>query len=330
MDAKDSIVLPWLVESECGHEDADRVDCYSCILRCTDWNVGRCAWVGDSEDVCVNPEHVLPQILLRSWPFPRGAGRIIDRWFNDLCFTAETAKVRTTDNFSMTVMPNDLIGKHIYLTGEFDRSTAEVLLGLARPGDTLLDIAANIGYVSCCFLKNIPRSSVIAVDPQPEITSLLRQNLFQFGYGRSTIFEVGLSDKDHSGWQEICSANRGASKIVSDQNASSVEIKIWSAKTFFRELGDRNIDLVKIDVEGHEEAVLRACKHELQRLRPRAIVFEDHTRSAAPEGVIGKILTEIGYGVSSIQKRLTRLDFIPVKTAADCNSVDYLAQPATQ
>jgi hypothetical protein len=33
--------------------------------------------------------------------------------------------------------------------------TFEVLLMLAIPGDVLLDIGANIGYVSACFLQRV-------------------------------------------------------------------------------------------------------------------------------------------------------------------------------
>jgi hypothetical protein len=106
-------------------------------------------------DAHLNPEHIIPQTLLRLWPFPRGAGRICDRYFRDLTFQCEVATVRTTDGFSMKVRPNELIGRHIYLTGAFDRSTFEVLLMLAKPGDVLLDIGANIGYVSACFLQRV-------------------------------------------------------------------------------------------------------------------------------------------------------------------------------
>src|ERR1019366_9617231 len=101
----------------------------------------------------MNRQHILAQILLRSWPFPRGAGRIIDHYFSRLAFDDEIASVLTTDGFTINVIPNDLIGRHIYLTGEFDRSTVEVLLKFSNPEDVLLDIGANIGYVSACFCK---------------------------------------------------------------------------------------------------------------------------------------------------------------------------------
>jgi hypothetical protein len=120
----------------------------------------------------MNRQHVGVQIALRAWPFPRGAGRIIDRFLSNLKFANTLEDVATTDGFKMLVMPNDLIGRHIYLTGEFDRSIVEILCKFARPGDTLLDVGANIGYVSACFLANVPGSRVVAVEPQPAIVSL--------------------------------------------------------------------------------------------------------------------------------------------------------------
>lgn len=172
----------------------------------------------------INRQKILPQMLLRSWPFPRGAGRIIDHFFSRLTFENEVETVRTTDGFAIKVFPNDLIGRHIYLTGEFDRSTVEVLVKLSKPDDVLLDIGANIGYVSGCFLQNVPRSKVIAVEPQPLIVDLLESNLKQFGDKRYKIFPVGISDANSSGWLEICDFNRGASKVVKDKNKHTVEI----------------------------------------------------------------------------------------------------------
>src|ERR1700737_4480438 len=121
----------------------------------------------------MNSEHLASQLLLRSWPFPRGAGRIVDKFFSGLRFREEFAVVKTTDNFEITIDPNELIGRHIYLTGEFDRSIVELLCNFSAPNDTLLDIGANIGYVSACFLQNVPGSQSIAVEPQADVVRLL-------------------------------------------------------------------------------------------------------------------------------------------------------------
>jgi FkbM family methyltransferase len=256
---------------------------------------------------------------------PTGAGRIIDRYFSRLAFDAEVASVRTTDGFTIKVLPNDLIGRHIYLTGEFDRTTVEILVKFSKPGDVLLDIGANIGYVTACFLQRVPRSKAIAVEPQPQIVELLQSNLKPFGDERYKVFPVVLSDVDSPGWLEICDLNQGVSKVVGEPNKHTVEVQLWSAKRLFALFKGEKIDLVKIDVEGHEEAVLKACQAELDRLRPRAILFEDHSQSAAPDGSIGRIFKSIGYQVLGVKKRLTRLKLVSIASARDCKYNDYLA-----
>jgi FkbM family methyltransferase len=273
----------------------------------------------------MNPEHVVPQILLRSWPFPRGAGRIIDRYFSQLAFSTEIAAVQTTDGFTMKVFPNELIGKHLYLSGEFDRSTVEILCRFSEPGDILLDIGANIGYVSGCFLKNVPNSSVFAVEPQPKVVDLLRDNLRPFGTNRYQIVNAAISDHDGSGWLEICDFNWGASKLVETPANRSVKIELYSAERLFSSFNIDKVDLIKIDAEGHEETILRSIAPKISQLRPRVIIFEDHQRRAAPQNSIGTLLGSIGYHVFGLRKQLLKLDLVGITRPEDCEFNDYVA-----
>jgi FkbM family methyltransferase len=275
----------------------------------------------------MNPQHIVPQLLLRAWPFPHGSGRLTDRLFGRLAFKDKTATVRTTDGFDITVMPNDLIGRHLYLTGEFDRSTVRVLRGLSRPGDTLLDIGANIGYVSAAFLKLVPNSNVVAVDPQPGIIDLLRTNLAPFR-NRARILPVALSDQDGTMNFFVDPYNKGASKIVYHNGPGTVQVETWSAETLIARSGVDKIDLIKIDVEGHETQVISALLPAIQKFKPRAILFEDHGVKAAPEGTIGSLLKSADYKVTGMKKRLTGLDMIPINSVTDCVCNDYIAQPA--
>jgi FkbM family methyltransferase len=273
----------------------------------------------------MNRQHKALQILLRLWPFPRGAGRIIDYCFSKIAFDDDIVTVRTTDGFDMNIMPNDLIGRHIYLTGEFDRSTAELLFNFAAPGDTLLDIGANIGYVSACFLKNVPNSKVIAVEPQPAVLDLLRDNLGRFGPDRHQVVPVAVSDRNDDGWLEICALNKGASRLTTQSNGLTTRVEMWSADRLFSRLNLDKVDLIKLDVEGHEDVVLRASRAALQRLKPRAIVFEDHACKAAPNGSIGVLMRMLGYRILGVRKRLMTLDLIPILTEEDCRFNDYIA-----
>lgn len=210
-----------------------------------------------------------------------------------MSFDEDVALVRTTDGFDMHIIPGEHIGTQLYLTGEYERSVVSMLLKYAGQDDVLLDIGANVGYVSACFLHNVPRSKVFAVEPQPRIVDLLRANLRSFGPDRHEVFPVGISDADADGWLEMSSWNSGAAKVSAEQGDNSAAIQLWSAKTLFEATKGEKIDLVKIDVEGHEEIVLRGCESEFARLRPKAIVFENQTGTAAPTGSLGRIFNRL-------------------------------------
>jgi hypothetical protein len=67
-------------------------------------------------------------MVMRCYPFPRGQGRLIGRTpLHGLRFDGQSLLVRTVDGFSMNVVPNGHIGRHLYLTGQFDRTIRKTL-----------------------------------------------------------------------------------------------------------------------------------------------------------------------------------------------------------
>lgn len=271
----------------------------------------------------MNRQHVFLQLMLKSWPFPRGASWLVKRFFDNLRFRETVATVQTTDGFPMRVLPNEHVGRYLYLTGEFDRSIFEVLQAHALPGDVLLDIGANVGYMSACFLQNVPGSRVVAIDPQPEIVDLLRANLEPFG-GRAQIAPVALSDRNGESAFSIDPLNRGASRLVAP-GSGSVTVETWTPERLIEAYGIDRINIIKMDVEGHEETVFKAMDATIARFRPRLILFEDKTDKAAPAGTIGARLKVLGYRVLGLRKKLTHLEFPEIREKADCRYQDYVA-----
>jgi FkbM family methyltransferase len=273
----------------------------------------------------LNEHHFFRQIVSRAWPFKIGKGHVLRVTAHGLKVDQPIVKVQTTDGFPMQVNPNDFIGKHIYLAGEFDRSVVAILLKHARPGDTLLDIGANIGYISACFLHNIPDSKVLVVEPQPKVLDILRANLNYFGGSRHELFPIAISNVDSLGWLALNEWNSGAAAVTAERGSNSAAIQLWSAKTLFAAMKGQKVDLVKVDVEGHEETVLRECEVDLAHLKPRAILFENQTALAAPGESLGGIFRRMGYRVYGLKKGLTKVSLAPIARARDCVYNDYLA-----
>ena len=258
-------------------------------------------------------------LISRNWPFANGSGRILDKYARTIDLGTGERTAESSDGFQMHVYADDLIGRHILMSGAFDRSIIQILLNQSRPGDVLLDIGANIGYVSAVFLKRVSGSKAVCIEPQPGIVDLLRKNMFQFG-DRGKVRQIGLGDEDGTLRFHVNNENRGASRISAD---GEIEIQVKAAANVLSELP--RVDIIKIDVEGFEEPIFRSIEGELKRLKPRAILFEDQTGAAAPNGEIGATLVRSGYRIFGIDKRLFKTALIPISSTDDCRFNDYLA-----
>ena len=257
--------------------------------------------------------------LARYWPFANGSGRLLDLFARDVDLGRGEKVARSSDGFDITVLANDLIGRHLLLIGRFDRSVVQVLLDHARPGDVLLDIGANIGYVTACFLSRVAGSTAICIEPQPGIAVLLRSNVAQFG-NRATIHLVARSTRPGELRFHVDPENRGASRLSEHGETTVPAVRATEL------IGSiPHVDLVKIDVEGHELIVFRAMREDLRRLRPRGILFEDQTGEAGPDGAIGSVLAGLGCEIFGFRKGLFRTQLIPIRSGADCRYNDYFA-----
>lgn len=262
---------------------------------------------------------ILIPFLARNWPFANGSGRILDIFADNIHLGIGERLVQTSDNFPINVYADDLIGRHILMSGGFDRSIVQILLDYSQPHDVLLDIGANIGYFSAVFLTHVVGGKVICIEPQPGVVDLLRKNMDQFG-NRAKVIQIGLSDSDGMLRFHVNPINRGASRVTPDGES---EIRVRAAQSVMKAL--QRVDIIKIDVEGFEEQIFRSMEDELKRLRPRAILFEDQTGAASSAGTIGSVLIRSGYRTFGIDKQLMRTKLVPITSRHDCKFNDYVA-----
>jgi FkbM family methyltransferase len=240
------------------------------------------------------------RIVLRSLPLYNGKGRIIDRTgLRRLAFAEDVLDVTTADGFSMRVLPNDLIGRHLFLTGRFDRCVVDALVSRAKPGAVLWDIGANVGYVSCAFLERVPDSRVIAVEPLGDVAALLRDNLRHVGGDRARVIQAAVSERAGESLLVRTPGNLGRSHVSDSGDGERVEL-ITPGELLSRSEG--RVDLIKIDVEGHERAVIAGLGPILRSARPEAVVFEHHT-SGAIDPAIERVFSDAGYEILRIFRR---------------------------
>lgn len=184
---------------------------------------------------------------------------------------------------------------------------------LARhlPVDSLiLDVGANRGQYAALARAAFPRARIISFEPNPEAFSALRERAagldveaVPLGCGRSP-GEALLFD---------CGGGSPLATLVPDVHADAVEttVELTSIDDFCAERGIASIDLLKIDVEGAEHAVLEGAQRMLAARSVRVVQFEMNAMTldaGTPLGRIEQLLR--GYALFRIlpSGQLLRLD----------------------
>ena len=186
----------------------------------------------------------------------------------------------------------DLISRRIILDGiyegrELEALSREVFPRLDRPA-TALDIGANIGNHACYFSTHFDR--VVAFEPNPPVAAVLRANVM----GRNVeVVETGLSDRPGKLNFSVNQTNLGGSRVTADSSGMTIDVD-----TLDRLAGPLRLDNVrflKMDVERHEEYVLRGAAALLASQRP-VIAMEGHYESHPETGLrVVAQLNKLGY-----------------------------------
>ena len=152
------------------------------------------------------------------------------------------------------------------------------LIAAIRPGDTIWDIGANVGHYTQLFAeKTGPSGCVVAFEPVPACFSELRKTCQHIPQARPMNIALGAQDKEVLMTLEknpLGTTHRLAGKECPTQETTTVSL--CTARTIVHDSPQIFPAVVKIDVEGHEEAVLLGFGELLNDPRLRSIGVEIH------------------------------------------------------
>ena len=171
---------------------------------------------------------------------------------------------RTPNGLTFRCRPPDLIQMYIWLFGIWEPElTAFIAEGL-RPGDSFLDVGANIGYFSVLAGERVGHSgSVVAVEPSPTVFPLLEETIRLNG-AEATIRCINAAAGRDVGSMEIFSGpshNIGLTTTVAERGFElEGVIPALPLDAMLRPEETRVLRMIKIDVEGREPDVLRGME----------------------------------------------------------------------
>ncbi|MCO5167990.1 MAG: FkbM family methyltransferase [Planctomycetes bacterium] len=168
----------------------------------------------------------------------------------------------------------DLLQREILYRGRYEPEVWDAAATLLQPGDVVWDIGAHVGTFSVLAAAD-PRVAVIhAFEPDPETAEVLRLNA-SLNAPKINIHQFALGDEPGSGTlHEGPGANTGLSSLVAAGGRAARVVRCDTVDRLVFDVALPAPALVKIDVEGWEERVLRGARRLLAERPPRALLVE--------------------------------------------------------
>ena len=154
----------------------------------------------------------------------------------------------------------------------------------------IIDCGANIGISSLYFKTIYPNAKLIAFEPDVSLADIFQKNMVQNGVTNFTLHKAAV-------WTEngtISFNNKGseASSIDITGN-SSFQVPTVKLAAILAEYS--SIDLLKIDIEGAEYAVIQDIANELNRVQNMFIEYHGLASETYKLDTILRIVSEAGF-----------------------------------
>lgn len=185
--------------------------------------------------------------------------------------------LQRVDGVLMELDPQEWIQIELISGHSQEPKTADMVRRLLRPGQTMVDIGAHVGWLSLIAAHAVgPGGRIVAVDPQPYNCNKVLTNAAANGF--QNILTVCAAAADQSGHMTL--ANQSATDKARltlagggmNDTGQRFLVPTFSVPDLMAATDVAHIHLLKVDVEGFELPVFRGAAAVLSKVD--AIIFE--------------------------------------------------------
>jgi FkbM family methyltransferase len=198
------------------------------------------------------------------------------------------------------------------LLGKYEPETMAAMRDVVRPGMTVIDGGAHVGYFTTALSKMVgPKGRVLACEMNPPTLRLLRRNTRHCA--NVEVIPVAIGERDE---MVTMYENNGltSSASVTETKPGLHATRLVQMRSLQSVLDERKIgraDFIKLDIEGGEPAVLRSLKG------PAKVLFEIkryilEAGGEAPEALIAE-LRDLGFSTKIVSGSLDKANVLAVR-----------------
>lgn len=269
--------------------------------------------------------------MSRSWP------QLLRPWVPNLELSIPHVEQRKR----LAVRCREHLGLIVRGAKAYEAQYVEALRNIIKPGQTVFDIGANIGFYSVLFSEWVgPRGKVIAYEPDPDNHNLLLRNLELNNCQNVEVRPVALADRSGQSVFSVdhvthMTGHLGAGAtygetIFGKSKEDLIRVPTSTLDDEVREFGAPEI--IKMDIEGGEYDALRGARSLLQTDRPIIVSEMNAWRARSAEADIARqtatLLLDHNYSLRNLDSGLeARPDSLPWMVIAIPNERDRVSQP---
>lgn len=159
-------------------------------------------------------------------------------------------------------------------TSDYEPHVRRAVADLVRPGHVVVDVGANVGAIALLAASLVgPDGLVVAVEPNPDNVQMLYAGLVVNGFTNVRVLPFAASNR-----VEVFSLTGGISNTFVTGARPPGEAQYAQAVVLDDALAWLpRLDVIKLDIEGHEPAALEGSRALIERFKP-AMVTEFNPR----------------------------------------------------
>jgi FkbM family methyltransferase len=187
----------------------------------------------------------------------KGAFRSKHRLAKLLGFAARGIPIRSKYGVLLEAHLDDLTN-YLALVG-YETDTVAVAVASLEKGDAFIDIGANTGVFSLVAAKRVGADGVvISFEPQPKMAEVFRANMRLNGVLNAHLFEFALGERTGNAKLSVHPGHSGAAGLREEGDLPVLLVNPLYILPLLQALIGSRRTLIKVDVEGAEEIVVRA------------------------------------------------------------------------
>lgn len=201
----------------------------------------------------------------------------------------------STGGATVALNPRDPVISGALTLRVYEKPETRFFCAACKPGMTVLDVGANVGYYTALAMVRIGNGRVIALEPDKEAFEYLQATVAANAGAEAICIRKAASSERGAGTLYSSASNRGDNRLYANEFPGTVdEVEICTVDDLLAELDVAAADLVKIDVQGYEGRVLRGMSRLIRGARDITILMEfwpDGLRQAGddPERLLAEL-----------------------------------------